>query len=104
MDMATSSVCTRTRFRLRQCPVPTGEEPAFLPVGDPIDGCGPDCCGVGVAVWRQGDLVHWRLIGDRWNRDLPSTDSASDADGLLDVIRVADPDTVERGVRILGER
>jgi hypothetical protein len=49
-----------------------GEDRAFLPVGDPID-CQPECCGVGAWVWRQGDRVHWQLIGDRWNRDLLSS-------------------------------
>ncbi|MFG2245769.1 hypothetical protein [Spirillospora sp. NPDC048823] len=62
---------------------PSGEEPAALPVGDPIDGCDPDCCGVGVAVWRHGDCVHWRLIGDRWNRRLPSTGLAFDREEYM---------------------
>lgn len=52
---------------------PSGEAPAFMAVGDPID-CQPECCGVGAQVWRRGDRVHWRLIGDRWNRHLLPAD------------------------------
>lgn len=49
----------------------------------------------------------WTIALDRrgvWRATGQVTVSASDADGLLDVIRVADPDTVERAVRILSER
>jgi hypothetical protein len=58
------------------------EDRAFLPVGDPVD-CQPECCGVGAWVWRQGQRVHWRLIGDRWNSDLLSTQLEFDREEYL---------------------
>jgi hypothetical protein len=48
---------------------PRGADPTSLLIGAPI-GCVPECCGVGAAIWRERDRVHWRLIGDRWNREL----------------------------------
>lgn len=59
-----------------------GEDRAFLPVGDPID-CQPECCGVGAWVWRQGERVHWQLIGDRWNRDLLTSSLVFDREEYL---------------------
>lgn len=64
------------------------EEPAFLAVGDPID-CQPECCGVGVRVWRCGDRVHWQLIGDRWNRHLLSAELEFDREEYLFAIEWA---------------
>lgn len=59
-----------------------GEDRAFLPVGDPID-CQPECCGVGAWIWRQGERVHWQLIGDRWNRSLLSSHLMFDREEYL---------------------
>ncbi|MDX6433800.1 MAG: hypothetical protein QOE54_6166 [Streptosporangiaceae bacterium] len=67
---------------------PDSADPAFLAVGDPID-CQPECCGVGVRVWRHGDRVHWRLIGDRWNRHLLSAELAFDREEYLFTIEWA---------------
>jgi hypothetical protein len=65
-----------------------GQGRAYLPVGDPID-CQPECCGVGASVWRQGERVHWRLIGDRWNRDLLSADLEFDREEYLFTLELA---------------
>jgi hypothetical protein len=67
---------------------PDRADPAFLAVGDPID-CQPECCGVGVRVWRHGDRVHWRLIGDRWNRHLLLAELAFDREEYLFTIEWA---------------
>ncbi|RFS87156.1 hypothetical protein D0T12_02605 [Actinomadura spongiicola] len=66
-----------------------GENQQYLPLGDPIDGCAHDCCGAGVAVCRQGARVHWRLIGDNWNRHLPSTELTFDREEYLFTIEWA---------------
>ncbi|TDC98467.1 hypothetical protein [Actinomadura sp. 7K507] len=47
----------------------------------------------------------WAITRDRhgiWRATGRVTISAPDVDGLLDVIRITDPGTVERAVRLLG--
>ena len=61
---------------------------AYLPVGDPVD-CQPECCGVGARVRAQGELVHWQLIGDRWNRDLLSAHLQFDREEYLFTLQSA---------------
>lgn len=66
----------------------SGREQAYLPIGDPVD-CQPECCGAGARVWREGQRVRWRLIGDRWNRDLPSAHLEFDREEYLFTLQCA---------------
>lgn len=84
--------------------LPIGEERAFMAVGDPID-CYPECCGVGAWVWRDGDRIHWQLIGDRWNRHLLTVDLEFDREEYLFTIEWARDAWIARSEgRAAGDR
>lgn len=76
------------------------EDETHLTVGEPVD-CYPECCGVGARVRQSADRVHWRLIGDRWNRELLSTELEFDREEYLFTVECArDAWVAQRSLRL----